>query len=111
TGIHPAQFVLGNAERHDRRIFRAQSLVAEFLIERHIAVAVDAIEHGGSSTRRKFLDLAADGLIVLMMEWGVFFLDVGSRYFLCQQHGPQNLVRRAWKDIVRAKQIELLIAA
>ena len=100
--IHPAQFIFGHAEGHDRRIFSAQPLVAELFIERHVAVSVDGTDHRRPATGGKFLNLPADGLIVLVMEGGVLFFDVRGRHFLRQQHGPQNLVGGARIHVVRA---------
>src|SRR2546428_454907 len=48
-GVHAAQLVLGDAVRHDRRVLRAQTLVREFLVERHVRVAVDRLEHAGAA--------------------------------------------------------------
>ena len=111
TGIHAAQFVFRHAEGHDRGIFRTQALVAELLIERDVAVPVDGADDRRSSTGGKPLNLAANGLIILMVERGVFFLDIGRWYLLGQQHRAKNFVGRARIDIVCPEQVELLVAA
>ena len=66
--IHPAQLVLGYAERHNRGVLGSEALIGKFLVERHIAVAVDRADDGRPAARRKLFNLADDGLIVLMVE-------------------------------------------
>ena len=109
-GVHAAQLVLGHAEGHDRRVLAAQSLVAELLVEGHVAVTVDRREHGGAAAGGEALDLADDRLVVLMVERRVLLLDVLLGHALGQQERAQDLVGRAREHVVGAEQVELLVA-
>src|SRR2546425_1872683 len=110
-GIHAAQLVLGHAVRHDRRVLASQTLIGELLVEGHVAVAVDRREHARAAARGEALDLADDRLVVLVAERRVLLLDVRGRHALGDQERAEDLVRRAREHVVRAEQVELLVAA
>jgi hypothetical protein len=77
-GVHAAQFLLADRERHDRHVLRLQALVAQFLVEGHVRVAVDRRDHAGLAAGRELLDVADDGLVVGVAERGVDLVDVLS---------------------------------
>ncbi len=64
-GVDAAQFFLADRERHHRHVGRLQALVAEFLVEGHVAVAVDGRDDRGLlAFAGELLDLGDDGLVV-----------------------------------------------
>ncbi len=110
-GVHAAQLVLGHAEGHDGRVLGAQALVRELLVEGHVGVAVDGGEHGGVAAGGEALDLADDGLVVLVIEGRVLLRDGVRGNALGEQERAQDLVGGAREDVVGAEQVELLVAA
>ena len=105
--VHAAQLVLRNTEGHDRGIFGPQTLVRKLLVERHVAVAVDRADHRSPSAGGEFLQFAADGLVVLMVERRVFFHNAVHWHFLRQEHRPQDFVGGAGIHVIGTEQIEL----
>ena len=108
-GIHAAEFLFAHRERHHRHVGRLQAGVAQFLVERHVGVAVDGGDHrcllafGG-----ELLDLGDDGLIVAMTEGGVVLHDVRVGHALRLEEGAQDLVGGARIHVVGAQQHEAL---
>ena len=49
-GIHAAQLFFAHRERYHRHVFGFEALVAQFLVERHVGVAVDGRDHRGLFT-------------------------------------------------------------
>ena len=92
-------------------VLGAQALVGELLVEGHVRVAVDGGEHRGVAAGGEALDLADDGLVVLMVERGVLLRDGVRRNPLGEQERAQDLVGGAREDVVGAQQVELLVAA
>ena len=64
-GVEAGELFFTDRERHHRKVRRLDALVAEFLIERHVGVAVDGRDHGGLlAGRAELLDVGDDGLEV-----------------------------------------------
>ncbi len=107
-GVDAAQFLFTDRERHDRHIRRLQALVAQFLVERHVGVAVDGGDHGRLAAGRELLDVGNDGLVVAVAEGRVFLVDVlvGDAFGL--QERAQDLVGGARINVVGTEQDEAL---
>ena len=57
-GVDAGEFFFADRERDDRNVGRLDALVAEFLVERHVGVAVDGRDHGGLlAGRAELLDV------------------------------------------------------
>jgi hypothetical protein len=111
-GVDAAQFLFTHREGHHRHVGRLQALVAQFLVEGHVGVAVDGRHHGGLlAFGGELLDLGDDALVVRMAEGGVLLHDVGFGDALALQEGAQDLVGGARVDVVGAQQHEALGAA
>ena len=110
-GVDAAQFFLTHRECHDRNVSRLQAGVAQFLVERHVGVAVDRRDHGRLAALRELLDVGDDGLVVGMTERGVNLVDVAVLHALGMQEFTQDLVGRARIDVVGAQQHPALGAA
>ena len=79
-GVETGQFFLADREGDDRDVFGLDALVAEFLVERHVGVAVDGRDDGGLlAGRAEFLDVGDVGLPVGMTERRVVDHDVFGR--------------------------------
>src|SRR5882672_5322329 len=109
--VHAAELVLGDRERDDRALLRRQALVGELFVERHVRVAVDRGDDGRAAARGERLDLADDRLVILVAERRVLLLDARLGDAVGDQLLAEDLVRRAGIDVVRAQQVELLLAA
>src|SRR5690606_25080883 len=87
------------------------ALVAQFLVERHVGIAIDGGDHRGLlAGGAELLDVGHDGLPVGMTERGVVDHDVVSGHALGLQVGLENLVGGAGVDIVGTGQHETLDA-
>ena len=91
-GVDAAQFFLAHRERHHRHVGGLQAGVAQFLVERHVGVAVDGGDDGSLAARRELLDVGDDGLVVGMAERGIDLVDVAVLDALGVQEGAQDLV-------------------
>src|SRR3984893_10776369 len=79
-GVDAGEFFLTHRERNHRNVGRLDALVAEFLVERNVGVAVDGRDHRGLlAGRAELLDVGDDGLPVGMTERGVVDHDVVGR--------------------------------
>ncbi|VTR67988.1 conserved hypothetical protein [Desulfosarcina cetonica] len=104
-GIDAGEFFLTHGEGHDRDRLGGHALVAQFFIERHVGIAVDGGDHGGLlAGRAELLDFGDDGLPVGVTERGIVDHDVRRGDALGFQVGLEDLVGRAWIDIVGAGQ-------
>ncbi len=104
-GVEAGQLFLADAERDHRDVGRLDALVAEFLVERHVGVAVDGGHHGGLlAGGAELLDRRHDVLPVGMAERRVVDHDVVRRDALHLQVGFQDLVGGARIDVVGAGQ-------
>ena len=84
---------------------RLDALVAQFLVERHVGVAVDGRHHRGLlAGRAELLDVRDDGLPVGMAERRVVDHDVLVLHPLQLEVGLEDLVGRARVDVVGADQ-------
>ncbi|MNL05558.1 hypothetical protein D3C87_1261640 [compost metagenome] len=110
-GVDAAQFFLAHGEGHHRHVLGLQAGVAQFLVERHVGVAVDRRDHGRLAALRELLDVGDDGLVVAMSERGVDLFDVLVGHALALQERAQDLVGRARVHVVGAEQEEALGAA
>ena len=110
-GVHAAQFFFTHREGHHRHVLGLQAGVAEFLVERHVGVAVDGRDHRGLAAGRELLDVGDDGLVVAVAERGVLLVDVGVLHALALQEGAQDLVGGARVHVVGAQQHPALGAA
>src|SRR5439155_11690423 len=109
--IEGLQLDLGKAEGNRRAIIGGDTLIGKLFEEGHIAVAVDRVNHRRITTGAKTFDFADDGLIVLMMEGGIFLLNIGFLHALLQEIEPQNFIGGAWIHVVSADQVKPLFIA
>ncbi|MNI24233.1 hypothetical protein D3C73_778460 [compost metagenome] len=101
--VETGKLFFTDGEGDDRDVFSLDALVAEFLVERHVGVAVDGRDDGGLlAGRAKFLDVGDDRLPVGMTERRVVDHDVLFLDALGHQVGLQDLVGRLRIDIVGA---------
>ncbi|MDT4818495.1 hypothetical protein FQZ97_515890 [compost metagenome] len=107
-GVDAAQFFLADREGHHRHVGGFQALVGQFLVERHVGVAVDGGDHRGLAAGGELLDVGDDGLVVAVAERGVDLLDVLVGDALAVQEAAQDLVGGARVDVVGAEQEEAL---
>ncbi len=108
-GVDAAQLLFAYRERHHRHVGRLDALVAQFLVERHVGVAVDRRDDGGLlAFAGELLDLGDDGLVVGVAERRVLLHDVLVLHALGVQERAQDLVGRARVDVVGAQQHEAL---
>ena len=104
-GVDAGEFFFTDRERDDRNVGRLDALVAEFLVERNVGVAVDGRDHGGLlAGRAELLDVGHDGLPVGMTERRVVDHDVFLLDALRLQVGFEDLVGGARIDVVGAGQ-------
>ena len=109
--IEALQLDLGKAEGNRRASIGGHTLIGKLLEEGHIAVAVDRVNHRRITTGAKTFDFANDGLIILMVEGGIFLLNVGFLHALLQQIEPQDFIGGAWIHVVGADQVKPLFVA
>lgn len=102
--VHAAQFLFTHAERHDRHVLGLQAGIAQFLVERHVRVAVDGRDHRRLAALRELLHVGHDGLVVRMAERRVFFVDVLVGHALRFEVGAQDFVGGARVHVVSAQQ-------
>lgn len=67
----PEKFFFAHREGHDGNVGGGDALVGEFLVERHVGVAVEGRNHGGLCPRVKLFDFSNNGLPVGMAKGGV----------------------------------------
>ena len=110
-GIDAAQLFLTHGKRDDGHIRGFQARIAQFLVERHVRVAIDGGNDGRLAARGKLLDVGDDGLIVGMAKWRVDLADIAILDPFAFQEGAQDLVGGARIHIVRTQQHEAFGAA
>jgi hypothetical protein len=104
-GVDAGQFFLADREGDDRDVGGLDALVAEFLVERHVGVAVDRRNHGRLlAGGAELLDVGDDRLPVGMTERRVVDHDVLLGHALGEQIGLEDLVGRARIDVVGSGQ-------
>ena len=102
-GVDTGEFLLADRERDDRDVGRLHALVAEFLVEGHVGIAVDRRDDGGLLARRaELLDVGDDRLPVGMAERRVVDHDVLGLHALGLEIGLEDLVGGARIDVVGA---------
>src|SRR5262245_3028003 len=106
--IEGLQFNLGKAEGNRRASIGGHTLIGKLFEEGHIAVAVDRVNHRRITTSAKTFDFADDGLIILMVEGGIFFLNISFLHALLQQIESQDFIGGAWIHIVSTDQVKPL---
>src|SRR5882757_4869035 len=98
-GVDAGELFFADRERHHRDVGRLDALVAQFLVERNVGVAVDGGDHRGLLARRaELLDVGDDGLPIGMTERRVVDHDVFLRHALRLQIGLEDLVGGARID-------------
>src|SRR6185503_6315052 len=103
AGIEPGKLLLPHREGHHRNVGSLDALITKLLIERHVRITVDRrYDRRLLACRSELLDLADDGLPVGMPERRVVDHDVGIRDALLLEIGFEDLVGRAWINIIRA---------
>ena len=110
-GVHAAQLFFTDREGDDGNVLGLQARVAQFLVERHVGVAVDGRNHRRLAALREFFHVSDDGLVVGMAERGVFLVDVLVGHALAVQVGAQDFVCGARVHVVGAQQHKTLGAA
>ena len=101
--IETGKLFLADRECHDRNVGRLDPLIAEFLVERHVGVAVNGRDHGGLlAGRAELLDIGNNRLEVRMPERRVVDHDVFGRHSLGLKVGLENLVGGARINVVGA---------
>ncbi len=111
-GIDACQFFLADRERDHRNVGGLDALIAEFLVERHVGVAVDGRDHRGLLAGRAELpDRRHFGLPVREAERRVVLHDVLILDALGLEVGADDLVAGAGIDIVGALEHEALYLA
>src|SRR5260221_2491413 len=104
-GVDAGEFFFTDRERDNRNVGRLDALVAEFLVEGNVGVAVDGGDHGGLlAGRAELLDVGHDRLPVTVTERRVVDHDVFLLDALRLQVGFENLVGGARIDVVGAGQ-------
>jgi hypothetical protein len=97
-GVDAAQLFLTHREGDHRHVGGLQALVAQFLVEGHVGVAVDGGHHGRLlALAGELLDLGDDGLVVAVAEGGVLLHDVGvgmPLLFRKARSEPPRILRR-----------------
>ncbi len=110
-GVDAAQLLFADREGDHRHVGGFQALVGQFLVERHVGVAVDGRHHRCLAASGELLDVGDDSLVIAVAEGGVDLFDVRFRHALADQEGAQNLVGGARIDVIGAQQEEALGAA
>ena len=102
-GVEAGEFFLTYGERHNGNISGLDALVAKFLVEGNVRVAIDGRHHRGLLARRtELLDVGDDGLPVGVTERRVVDHDVFRRDTLGLQVGFEDLVGGTRIDVVGA---------
>ena len=104
-GVDAGEFFFADRERDHRNVGRLDALVAEFLVEGNVGVAVDGRDHRGLlAGRAELLDVGDDRLPVAMTERRVVDHDVFLLDALRLQVGFEDLVGGARINVVGAGQ-------
>ena len=105
SGVETGEFFFAHGEGDNRNVFGLDAGIAEFLVERHVGIAVDRGDNSGLlACGTEGLDVGNDRLPVGMSERRVVDHDVFFSNTLGLQIGFQDLVGRARIDIVGAGQ-------
>ncbi len=108
-GIDARQFFLADRESDYRNVRGPHALIAEFLVERHVGVAVHRRDHRRLLSRRaEFLDRRDFSLPVGKPERRVVLHDVFILDTFGFQVGPDDLVAGAGIDVIGALEHEAL---
>ena len=103
-GVETSEFFLTNREGDDRNVFGVDALVGEFLVKRHVGVAIDCRDNGRLLTgRTELLHIGDDGLPIGMTERRVVLHDVGVFHTFRVEIGTQDFVGRARINVIRAE--------
>ena len=108
AGVHGAQFVFRHGEGDDGAIIGGQALVGELGVEGNVGVTIDGGQDNGVARSGELFDFTNDGLVILVMERRVHFLDVGFGYAFLEEECLQHFVCGTWKHVVGAEEVELL---
>src|SRR5690606_2922705 len=101
AGVDTGQLFFTHREGDDRNVFGGDLLVTQFLVERHVGIAVDGGDHSGFlAGGTKLLDVRNDALPVGMAERGVVDHDVPGIHTLALQVGLKDLVGGTRVNIV-----------
>ena len=99
-GVDTAQFLFSHGEGHHRHVGGFHRLVRQLFIERYVRIAVDGGDHRRFATRREFLDVGDDGLVVAVTKRGIDLFDILIRDAFRVQERTQDLVGGARIDVV-----------
>jgi len=103
-GVDAAQFLFPDRERHHWHVGRFQPGVAQFLVERHIGIAVDGGDHRGLAGCGKLLDVGHDRLVIAVAKRRVYLRDVRLRHALGLEERSQDLVGGARINVIGTEQ-------
>ncbi|EGE57975.1 hypothetical protein RHECNPAF_3500024 [Rhizobium etli CNPAF512] len=110
-GVEAGQLFFADREGDDRDVGCLDALIAEFLVKRHVGIAVDGGDDGGLlAGRAEFLDLGDFRLPVGEAEGRVVDENVFLRNALGFEIGRKDLVGRTGIDVVGAFEHEALHA-